>query len=169
MSQDKGRAQETQLCKKIYERTDGDLLPMPAGYSGNHGIPSADILIDDGTKIHAFELKRTGRERLSVRHDPDNTKRDDVHQLIQFSKEYPRTVAPYLGIRFDRRQIICSKLWTEGPNDMIALTSAVNTTPTDDRLTDAGNLSYHKPKADEWPSASSGDDVSHILNTINYN
>lgn len=168
MAQQKGRRYETQLCRDIYRQTDGDLLPIPAGYSGNHDVPSADIIIDDGTKIHAFELKNTSKDRKTVYYDPQDPGKDDIYQLLRFAREYPRTVAPYIGVDFDRRQLVCSKLWLEGPNDRMALQSAVNTTPTDVRLTYDDNLSFHKPSTDIWPSAKSGDNTEYILDLINY-
>jgi len=168
MTQPKGRAYEMDLCTELYERTGGTILPIPAGYSGNHNIPSADIVIDDGQKVHAIELKKTSADRKSLYYDPEDTERDDLNQLLEFARDYPRTVCPYFGVRFDRRQLILAKFWLGAPNDMIALRSAVNTTPVDVRLTAAGNISVHKPDTETWPSASSGSDVEYILDTIGY-
>ncbi len=167
-SQKRGKSYETELSQDIYEETDHTLLPEPIGYSGNHNIPAPDIRIDDGTKIHAFELKRTTSDRISVTYDPTDRGKDDLHQLIQYAREYPRTVVPYVGVRFTQRQLLIAKLWLGAPNDEAVIRSATKTAPTDVRLTRAGNLSIHKPDTDEWPSARKGDDVQYLLETIGY-
>lgn len=167
MSQ-KGRRYETELCSDIYEESDRELFPLPIGYSGNHTIPSPDVLIDDGMKMHAIELKRVGGNRESVVYDMFDTEKDDIYQLLTFARQYPRTVVPYVGVRFDRRQLILTKLWLGGPNDATALRSAANTAPTDVRLTHDDNLSFHKPSTDEWSGASAGDDAEYVLDTIGY-
>jgi len=164
----RGKQYEIDLCTEIYNATNGALLPEPIGYSGNHSIPAPDIAIDDGTKVHAFELKRTSADRKSVYYDSDDWSQDDLHQLLHYAREYPRTVVPYAGVRFDNRQLVCAKLWLDVPDDTVALRAATNTAPTDVRLTHANNLSFHKPDLDEWVSAISGDDVRYILETIGY-
>ena len=164
----KGRSYEHQLCVDIYRETDGGLLPEPIGYSGNHVAPAPDIRIDDGTKVHAIELKRTGQDRISVGYYPNDTRKDDLHQLITYAREYPRTVVPYVGVRFNNRQLLLCKLWLGAPNDKTVVRSATKFTPTDIRLTSADNLSIHRPSLDNWPSATEGDDVQYLLETIAY-
>jgi len=164
----KGREYEFDLANEIYEETDGALMPQPMGYSGNHGMPSPDLCIDDGRKIHALEIKRVGADRVSVVHAPDNPDRDDIHQLLQFARDFPRTVASYIGVRFDRRQLILAPLWVGGPDDITAMRSAANSTVTDVRLTNSNNLSVHKPSTNIWPSASTGNDARYLLEEIGY-
>ncbi len=166
--QKRGKEYETDLSKDIYEETDGELLPEPIGYSGNHNIPAPDIRIDDGTKVHAFELKRITKDRTSVNYEPTNRQKDDLHQLIQYARQYPRTVVPYVGVRFTQRQLLIAKLWLGAPNDQAVVRSATKTAPTDVRLTRANNLSFHKPDTDEWPSAQKGNDAQYLLETIGY-
>lgn len=166
--QKRGKSYETELCSEIYEASNGELFPEPIGYSGNHGIPAPDIRIDDGSKIHAFEIKRTTDDRKSVYYDRDDPARDDIYQLIRYAEKYPRTVVPYVGVRFTNRQLILAKLWIGGPNDLTALRSATKTAPTDVRLTSADNLSFHKPSTSEWPSAQKGNDAEYVLETIGY-
>jgi Holliday junction resolvase len=164
----KGRNYENQLCADVYRHTDGRLIAEPIGYSGNHIAPAPDIRIDDGTKIHAIELKRTGRDRISVGYNPDDLEKDDIHQLLTYAREYPRTVVPYVGVRFNNRQLLLTKLWLGAPNERAVVRSATNFTPTDVRLTKHDNLSIHQPSLDNWPSASAGDDVVYLLDTIGY-
>lgn len=168
MARTKGRSYENQLCVDIYRETDGQLIPEPIGYSGNHFAPAPDIHIDDGTKIHAIELKRTAQDRITVGYYPDNYQRDDLDQLFTYARDHPRTVVPYVGVRFNNRQLLLCKLWLGAPTDVAIVRSATKFTPTDVRLTQTDNLSIHKPSLENWPSASAGDDVNHVLETIGF-
>lgn len=164
----KGRNFEHDLCADIYQATNHELIPEPIGYSGNHFAPSPDISIDDGTKLHAMELKNTSKDRITFYYDPDDKKRDDIYQLLEYARKYPRTVIPYVGVNFDRRQLLLIPLWLDGPNDRAAMRSATKMTPCDVSLTYADNLSVQKPSTDVWPSAKAGDDVEYVLETIGY-
>lgn len=168
VSSKRGREYENELTKNIYVETDGALIPETIGYSGNGAVPAPDIRIDDGTKVHAFELKRTSADRLSFQFDPDDRQKDDADQLFNYCRQYPRTVVPYLGVRFDNRQLIILQPWLGAPNNLASLRGATKTTPLDVNLTRAHNLSVQKPSTDEWPSATKGDDVQHVLDTINF-
>lgn len=166
--QTQGKRYETGLAGDIYARTDGTLIPEPVGYSGNHNVIAPDLRIDDGTKVHAFELKTTKKDRISVVHDPGDRAKDDLAQLIEYASTYPRTVVPYVGVKFGRRQLVLAQLWLGAPNAETILESATKTAPTTVNRTHANNLSFHKPETDEWPSARAGDDVDYLLNTIGY-
>lgn len=176
MSQQKaGYVAENDLVKEIYDQTDGDLFPIPVGMSGNHNVPAPDIVIDDGVKVHAFELKTTSKDRISVMLDPDEygkvTTSDDLSQLIYFGRNYPRTVVCYVGVSFNRRQLLLVKLWHNSDLSVEnVLQSAVTTAPSgvDVSVTYANNLSVQKPDTDGWPSAAQGDDIEYLLDTINY-
>ncbi len=167
-AQKKGYEYENELCKDIYDATDGALIPEPIGFSGNHSLPAPDIRIDDGTKVHAIELKRTTKDRISIGWDPESTKKDDLHQLIAYARDYPRTVVPYVGVRFTNRQLLLSKLWLGAPNEEAVVRSATNLAETDIRFTGSKNLSVHRPSLDDWKSATSGDDAAYLLETIGW-
>lgn len=167
-AQKRGIQYENDICSGIYTRTGGDLIPERMGYSGNGVVPAPDVRIDDGTKVHAIELKKTKQDRISINYEPNDRQKDDLHQLIEYARNYPRTVVPYVGVRFRNRQLILTKLWLGAPNDETIIRSATKTGPTDVRLTNANNLSFHKPSTDEWPSQSKGDDVDYLLETIGY-
>ena len=169
MAQNKGRKFELSLCNDIYDATDESLIPEPVGYSGNHTLPAPDIHIDDGGKVHAIELKRTARDQVSLYYDDDDYQKDDLKQLITYCENHPRLAVPYIGVRFDNRQLLLIKLWLEAPMDEAVVRSAESLAPVDTvGYTRAGNISVRKPSLDEWKSASSGDDVEHILETIGY-
>lgn len=171
-SNQQGIDYEHEIADAVYEHTDGQLFPMRAGYSGNQAIPMPDVAIDDGDKIHAFEFKRTSNDRFSVTYDPEKVgepnSSDDLSQLVTFARDHPRTVCPYVGVRFTNRQLVLAKLWLKAPDDRSMLNSAVQTCPTSVRVTRADNLSFHKPDTDEFPSARAGDDVEYLLETIDY-
>lgn len=166
----KGRQYETELCARIYDETGGQLIAEPLGYSGNHQAPAPDIRIDDGQKIHAFELKKTSDDRKSIYYEPADKTTDDINQLLTYADTYPRTVVPYIGVRFTNRQLVVAPIWMRAPNDRAKLQSATNTAPSgvDISVTYADNLSVQRPDTDAWPSAQKGDDVAYILREIGY-
>lgn len=166
--QRRGKLFETGLCGDIYSRTGGELFPEPIGFSGNHAVPAPDIKIDDGTKIHAIELKTTGNDRMSLTHDAEDRQKDDLWQLFDYAERFPRTVVPYAGVKFNNRQLLLMQFWARAPNVRSVLQSGVNDIPTDVRLTKKSNLSVHKPDLDVWPSARKGDDVDYVLDKIGY-
>jgi len=164
----KGKLYETKLCSEVFEESGEELIPEPIGFSGNHELPAPDIKIDDGAKIHAIELKRTKKDRQTIFYGPEEGEKDDLHQLLTYAKKFPRIVVPYVGVRFNHRQLIMFKLWGGAPNDLTAVRSATNLAPVDVRLTRADNLSVPKPSIDDWPSSSKGNDAKHVLETIGF-
>lgn len=173
MSKQKGGYDfEHTIANGVYDFTGGALSPIRAGYSGNQKIPLPDVVIDDGDKIHAFELKKTSKDRLSVTYDTESrgepNPSDDLSELFTFAEQYPRTVCPYVGVRFSHRQLTLAKFWMQAPDDRSLLRSGVQTCPTSVKLTRADNLSFHKPETDEWVTATAGDDIQYLLETIDY-
>lgn len=168
MSSQRGKRFETNLCSAVYDATDGELFPEPVGYSGNHRVPAPDIKVDDGHQIHAIKLKTSKKDRVSVVYDPEDTNRDDLHQLLTYAQKFPRQVVPYVGIKFTNRQLVCIPLWLGAPTAEAAVRSATKTAPIDVRYTYAGNLSVHRPSTEEWPSASAGDSAEYLLEAIDY-
>lgn len=166
--QQKGKQYEVQLCNEVYTYSRGQLFPEPVGYSGNHNIPAPDVRIDDGRNVHAIELKRSKKDRISVNYDPDDKSKDDLYQLFKYCREFPRTVTPYIGIRFTNRQLILLEPWLRAPTDRAVLRSATKKGPIDVRLTPSDNLSIHKPDTDIWTSAQSGNDAKYLCDTINF-
>lgn len=169
-AQKRGIEYENDLVRDVYEHPDSDVVPVPCGMSGNHGVPAGDVLVDDGEQLHAFELKRTSEDSKSFVYEPDPGLRDDISDLLVFAKEYPRPVCPYVGVRFDNRQLILAKIWQKSSDDSQLLDSIVTTAPTEAIVTHAGNVSFRKPDSDkssaEWPSATAGNDAEYLLETI---
>ncbi len=165
---DTSREYKLSLCHDIHDHTDTEVLPQPIAQTGDYDIPTPDLCIDTGRKIHAFVIKRSNDERVSVRYEPHNPSADDINELLTFARAFPRTVVAHVGVRFDRRQLTIATLWPNAPNDRTAMRSAKNTADTDVRLTDADNLSFHKPDTTAWPSATTGDDAAYLIETIQH-
>jgi len=165
----RGKQYELDLCSDIYDETDGGLIPEPVGYSGNHGLPAPDIHVDDGGKIHAIELKRTSKERISVYHDREDYQKDDLNQLLTYCHTHPRLVVPYVGVRFDNRELLLFNLWLKAPTRRATIASGSNIAPHDYvNHTHSNNLSIHKPDLDDWNSATAGNDAITVLETIGH-
>lgn len=175
--QQQGKDYEHDLCTEIALKTDGTLLPIPAGYSGNHTyaldqrIDAPDIMIDDGQAVHCIELKNKGRgkDAVSFMYDEEERSKDDIYGLVNFCKLYPRPCYPYLGVRFSNRQLILTKLFVDAKNKQKLLKTAELHCPVESKITRADNFRVYKPDTDEWPSASKGSDSQHILDTIRFN
>jgi Holliday junction resolvase len=165
----RGKQYELDICTAVYEQTEGDIIPEPIGYSGNHSLPAPDVRIDDGSTVHAIELKRTSSDRKSIYHDPESYQKDDLDQLIEYCREYPRLCVPYVGVRFDNRELLLFDLWLGAPTDRAVVRSGTSTSPTDGvNYTSDGNLSVHKPELSEWTSATTGNDATRVLEEIGY-
>lgn len=163
-----GRERELSISTEIYRRTSGRVFAEPIGYSGNHDIPAPDIRIDTGQKVHAVEYKTTGADRKSVYYDPDNRGKDDIDQLLTYSREYPRTVVPHIGVEFSRRQATVATLYPGSSSTEKLLEKAAKSCETDVSATYANNLSFRKPSSSEWPSTQRGDSVRYLLDRIGY-
>lgn len=164
----KGREYENGLLRDIYEETDGDMIGIQAGYSGNHAAPSPDFILNDGRNVHAFEVKRTKQDRQTFVCDEDGAK-DDIRQLVEFCRGYKPPTYPYLAVRFNRRQLIVIKLFMGSDNDWIHIVESGHVfCPVESGVTRTNNLIVYRPDAGEWPSAADGNDAQHILETIGY-
>lgn len=172
--QQAGLNYEHEIANGVYRATDGRLLPLRVGWSGNQSVPSPDVVLDAGDKVHAFELKRTTQDRISITHDSEDGD-DDITELLTFAHDYPRTVVPTVGIRFTNRQLVFLRIWpTDNAGKLVE--SVVGTAPIDASVTHKGNISVHRPPTtaeatkDEkgWPSATDGDDISYVLDYIDW-
>lgn len=164
---------EHELANGVYRRTGHRLLPQRDGFSGNGAVPSADLQIEDGRMIHAFEVKKTSQSSKTFEYKPNSDDPGDIDELLQFQAECPRTVCAYLGVRFENRQLVIAKIH----RSETLLEDIVATCPVDAKATRADNVSIRKPQTENqaltdeigWPSASVGDDVGYLLETIGYN
>jgi Holliday junction resolvase len=160
--QRKGLAYEHELANDIYRASDRKLIPIRAGYSGNQVPPMPDIHLDDGEVVHALEIKRTKDDVSQIFETTDLT------QLQRFATQYPRKVYPYLGVRFTRRQLILIPMWAKNDGTGLdeVLENAVTLCPVEAEVTRKNNFSVKRPDTDEWPSATKGNDATHVLDRI---
>lgn len=163
---------EHALANAVYRRTGHRLPPQRDGYSGNGGVPSADILIEDGSMVHAFEVKKTSRDRQTFTYHPTDEEPGDIDELLTFAQQYQRPVCGYLGVSFPKRQLVLVPLW----GGATPLEDAVAASPVQAKVTRADNISVPKPPTETqatseesgWPNASDGDDVGYLLDVIGY-
>lgn len=161
----KGRRYELDLIGEIFEVSEERLVPVPPGYSGNHRIPSCDFIVNDGRNVHAFEVKRTAKDRYIFDLE------DDIKPLIEFCQKYPAPTYPYLAVRFDRRKLIIIKLWMGKNVDWVEVVeSGATLAPTgiETKVTRTNNLSVYKPETSDWESAGPGRDSEHVLDIIGF-
>jgi Holliday junction resolvase len=159
-----GLRYEHDLKNDIYERTlskDRVLVPIRPDFSGNSLPPNADLVVNDGRRVHAIELKRTGKDVFRI---PGY----EIEQLVQFCQEYPAPAYPYLGVRFNQRQLVLTKVWMGDGGDNSYAEDAALMCPVEAHATEADTFVIQKPSTEEWPSVTKGDDVEHVLDTIGY-
>jgi Holliday junction resolvase len=169
MSGKKGYDYEHTLADLVATATDGELIPLGTGYNGQYS-EAIDLLIDDGSAVHVFELKRTGTDAKTLYWDEDDVQTDDMYNLLKFAVTYPRPTYPYIGVRFNNRQLVLVKLYVNDfPDRDDSLQTAVQLCPIEAKQTHAGNLRLYKPDASDWQTTDLDDhDPQHVLDTINY-
>jgi hypothetical protein len=163
-----GRRYEHKLSNAVFDATDGVLIPLGGGFNGATAW-DVDMLIDDGEAVHVFELKRTGQDGYTLVWDPDDRSHDDLYGLVEFCINYPRPAYPYVGVRFNNKQLAVTRIYVdEWPDREGLLDSAEMLEPYDDVVdhTGYGNLRFHR--AESIPSQASGNDAQHVLDRINY-
>lgn len=169
MATKKGRNYEHDLTNLVGDATDGELVPLAAGYNSDLSR-DVDMLIDDGEAVHVFELKKTSKDAYTLHWDEDDRQKDDLYGLIRFCVEYPRPTYPYVGVRFDNRQLALTKTYVgHWPDQEQLLRVASELSPIESKVTRAGNLRFYKPPSSEWTTQSLDQhDAQHVLDTIGY-
>lgn len=165
----KGNEYEHHLADIVADGTDGELIPLGTGYNSQHS-EAVDMIIDDGHAVHAFELKRTAQDAYTLHWDEDDYQKDDLYNLCRFCIEYPRPTYPYIGVRFNSRQIVITKLYLEPwPDADKILDSAVQLSPVEAKKTHAGNLRFYRPETGDWPGANlDSHDAQHVIDSIGW-
>lgn len=166
----KGTKYEHDLADVVAEATNGELIPLGTGYNSQHS-EAVDLIIDDGHAVHAFELKRTAQDAYTLYWDEDDYQTDDLYNLCKFCAEYPRPTYPYVGVRFDRRQLAVTKLYlNDWPDQEALLDDAVRLSPIEAKHTGSGNLRFYAPEnGSEWPKQNLDQfDAQHVLDSIGW-
>jgi Holliday junction resolvase len=152
-----GLQKEHDLARGVYETTDGGVIPLRAGWSGNSGVPAPDLLIPFKGSLRADEVKTSNQKRMVVQ-------REDLEDVLDWAmnmNEIP--TFPYISIKFSYYEMQTMRL--EKPWDVDeCLKILAETAPFDTNITRGGNISFGNPKEYECDvigaNASPGDAVA---------
>jgi hypothetical protein len=136
--QSRGLQKEHEIAQEIYDVTDGSIIPVRAGYSGNSAVPLPDLLIPIAGSLRAVELKTSSQDRFSVT-------KSDVQQVLDWSMDMTEiSTYPYLSVKFSNYEVYTARLiypW----NVRRSFEAWAEMTPLRASVTSAGNLSVHNP------------------------
>lgn len=153
-SQKQGLQYEHDLAADVFELTDGRVIPVRAGWSGNQAPPMPDLLIPFGGVLIAMEIKST-KNPDSIIVEPEDL--EDIQYWTLKMGEVP--VYPAVGIKFRGRQNrLLYVSFLERVSDLsVAFERAAEECPFDAKVTRSGNLSFRHPDTDNWPGTAGGD------------
>lgn len=168
-SQKTGLRFEHKLKNNIFELSDGNIIPLRGGWSGNDAIPMPDLLVPFGGALCAFEIATT-KDETSLIIEPEKVQ--DIRYWTLRMSEVP--VYPYLGIKFkgNKSRLLYVTRLHRISNIQKAFENEVEKCPFDAKVTRSGNLSFRKPDTDEWYSTRAGDgprgkrDAYKLLETL---
>ncbi len=89
----KGIAAERQLVNKFWQN-DYAAIRVPASGAGSKNFPKPDIVVGNGQKYYAFEVKTTNQDKLYLRDD-------EIEELISFSDTFG--CEPLVAVRFKKK------------------------------------------------------------------
>jgi Holliday junction resolvase len=136
--QSRGLQKENEIAREIFEATDGAVIPVRAGYSGNSAVPLPDLLIPVAGSLRAVELKTSSQNRFSIQPDA-------VEQVINWSMNMAEVPTfPYLSVKFNNYEVYTGRLAMPWDIEQSFEAWAIDC-PFEANVTDAGNLSVHNP------------------------
>jgi len=130
---------EHDLASEIYDLTGGSVMPLRAGFSGNQGIPSPDLLIPYKGTLRALEIKTSSQKRLIVT-------QDDVEDIVQWAMDMSQiSTYPYITVKFTHYE--AKTLPIVKPWDLEESFSIIDEeySPFDTNVTQSGNISFGHP------------------------
>jgi Holliday junction resolvase len=134
-----GLRKEHDLAKEIYETSDGKVIPLRAGWSGNAAPPLPDLLIPYNGSLRAVEVKTSGQNRMVV-------EREALEDIIHWSMNMNEVPTyPYLTVKFTRYEAQTFRLYKPWDIDSSLEHIAVNQSEFDTNLTRGGNISFGHP------------------------
>jgi len=152
-SQKQGLQYEHDLAADVFEVTDGTVIPVRAGWSGNQGPPMPDLLIPFGGALVAIEIKST-KKPDSIILEPEDL--EEIRYWTLKMSEVP--VYPALGIKFrgnQNRLLYVTILDRVGDLD-VCFERETKNCPFDAKVTRSGNLSFRHPDTNNWPGTAGG-------------
>jgi Holliday junction resolvase len=153
-SQKQGLQYEHNLASDVFELTDGRVIPVRAGWSGNQAPPMPDLLIPFGGVLIAMEIKSTKKPE-SIIVEPEDL--DDIRYWTLKMSEVP--VYPAVGVKFRGRQnrLLYVDILERVSDLSVAFERAADDCPFDAKVTRSGNLSFRHPDTNNWPGTAGGD------------
>lgn len=134
-----GLRKEHELAKEIYEISDGKVIPLRAGWSGNSAPPLPDLLIPYKGSLRAVEVKTSGQKRMVV-------KSDDLQDIIHWAMDMNETPTfPYLTVKFTRYEAQTMRLIKPWDLEESLKHMAEEQSPFDTNFTRGGNISFGHP------------------------
>ena len=139
MSRQKAGLQfEHDMASDIYDLTDGSVIPLRAGWSGNSSVPAPDLLVPYKGSLRALEIKTSGQDRMVVQ-------RESLSDIIDWSLNMNEIhTFPYLTIKFTRYEAQTFRLEQPWSLDQ-SLELLAERSPYDTRITRGGNISFGHP------------------------
>lgn len=167
--QSRGLQYEHELAGDIFELSNGKIIPLRSGWSGNQSLPSPDLLVPFGGALIAMEIKTTSDDTSLIVEEEDVA---DIRYWTLRMSEVP--VYPMLGIKFAGRsnRLIYPTRLTRISKPSRAFELETERCPFDAKITRTGNLSFRKPDLEQWPSTRGGDgpkgmrDAHKVIETL---
>jgi Holliday junction resolvase len=168
-SQRQGLNYEHTLASDVFELTDGRVIPVRAGWSGNQAPPMPDLLIPFGGVLIAVEIK-SSKNPDSIIVEPEDLA--DIRYWTLKMSEVP--VYPYLSIKWRGRQnrlLYPTRLERVGKLEK-SFEYEADSCPFDCTVTRTGNISFRHPNTGNWPGTAGGNgpagkrDAYRLLRTL---
>jgi Holliday junction resolvase len=140
-----GLQKEHDLAKEIYRTSDGKVIPLRAGWSGNATPPLPDLLIPYNGSLRAIEVKTSGQKRMVV----DS---DDLEDVLHWGMDMTEVPTyPYLTIKFTRYEAQTYRLVKPWDLQESLEFLAEEQSDFDTNLTRGGNISFGHPTHYDCP------------------
>ena len=130
---------EHDLAREIYNISDGKVIPLRAGWSGNSSPPLLDLLIPYKVSLRAVEVKTSGQKRMVV-------KSEDLEDVLHWGMDMNEVPTyPYLTVKFTRYEAQTYRLIKPWDLQGSLKHLAEEQSDFDTNLTRGGNISFGHP------------------------
>lgn len=134
-----GLRKEHQIANEIFEISDGKVIPLRAGWSGNGAPALPDLLIPYKGSLRAIEIKTSGQKRMVV----DS---DDLEDIIHWGMNMNEVATyPYLTVKFTRYEAQTYRLVKPWDIEASLKHMANEQSDFDTNFTRGGNISFGHP------------------------
>lgn len=134
-----GLRKEHELANEIYRASDGKVIPLRAGWSGNSSPPLPDLLIPFKGSLRAVEVKTSGQKRMVVNSE-------DLEDIVHWAMNMNEVATyPYLTVKFTRYEAKTMRLVKPWDLEASLEHMAENQSPFDTNFTRGGNISFGHP------------------------